>query len=219
MNIPNGKTSENGPSGRENISCGADRNLACSIASLLVPGLGQYFQERKFWAIPQFFLFVLVCILYGVCGKWIFVAHSLLVVFSILDAAFWSEGNIPKHLKLIGIVFLQLFLLTIIIVSFIGAAIPARETARRMQCQGHSCQLALAFHNYHDMYGSFPPAYTKDENGKILHGWRVLILPFIEERELYEKIRLNEPWDSEYNSQFHDIEIRTFHARPLRNEG
>ena len=29
--------------------------------------------------------------------------------------------------------------------------------------------------------------------------WRVAILPFIEEAELYQKFRLDEPWDSEHN--------------------
>jgi prepilin-type processing-associated H-X9-DG protein len=77
--------------------------------------------------------------------------------------------------------------------------------------------MTLAFHNYHDTHGSFPPAYTVDENGKPLHSWRVLILPFIEQSELYKKIRLNEPWDSEYNRQFHGIQIRTFQC-PTRRD-
>ena len=64
-------------------------------------------------------------------------------------------------------------------------------------------QILLAFHNYHDTTRAFPPAYTVDAEGKPLHSWRVQILPFIEEQELYNKIRHDEPWDSEYNSQFH----------------
>ncbi|GHT19484.1 hypothetical protein FACS1894189_8310 [Planctomycetales bacterium] len=91
----------------------------------------------------------------------------------------------------------------------IGAALllpaiqAAREAARRMQCSNHLRRIILAFHNYHDVQRAFPPLYTVDENGKPLHSWRVLILPYIEEVQLYEKIRLNEPWDSEYNKQFH----------------
>ncbi len=57
--------------------------------------------------------------------------------------------------------------------------------------------------SYHSEYHSFPPAYTTDENGKPLHSWRVLILPYLDEQHLYSQIRLDEPWDSEYNSQFH----------------
>jgi hypothetical protein len=43
-----------------------------------------------------------------------------------------------------------------------------------------------------------------DKKGKPLHSWRVLILPYIEQEALYNQIRLDEPWDSEHNRQFHD---------------
>lgn len=53
--------------------------------------------------------------------------------------------------------------------------------------------------------GKLPPAFTRDAEGKPLHSWRVLILPYLGEKEkaLYEQIRLDEPWDSEWNRQFH----------------
>ncbi len=57
------------------------------------------------------------------------------------------------------------------------------------------------------------PAYTVDAEGNPLHSWRTLILPYIEETSLYKKIRLDEPWDSEYNQQFHDIILRFYHCR------
>jgi hypothetical protein len=49
-----------------------------------------------------------------------------------------------------------------------------------------------------------PPTFSVDKNGKPLHSWRVLILPYLEHAALYDSIRINEPWDSEYNKQFHD---------------
>ena len=78
------------------------------------------------------------------------------------------------------------------------------EARRRMTCTSHVKNISLSLHNYHDVYHLLPPAYTTDEDGKPLHSWRVLILPFIEEQRLYDQIRLDEPWDSEYNKQFHD---------------
>jgi prepilin-type processing-associated H-X9-DG protein len=80
----------------------------------------------------------------------------------------------------------------------------AREAARRAQCANNLKQIVLAMHNYHDSRNAFPPLYTVDANGKPLHSWRVLILPFIEQAALYQAIRLDEPWDSEHNKQFHD---------------
>ena len=80
---------------------------------------------------------------------------------------------------------------------------PAKESARQTQCRNNIKQIGIALHSYHDYFKCLPPAYTVDENGKPLHSWRVVLLPFLEQQELYDKIRLDEPWDSEYNKQFH----------------
>jgi hypothetical protein len=75
----------------------------------------------------------------------------------------------------------------------------AREGARRMPCANNLKQIALALHNYHDVYKSFPPAYVADENGRPMHSWRVLILPFLEQQSLYDAYRFDEPWDGPNN--------------------
>ncbi|MCL2006214.1 MAG: DUF1559 domain-containing protein [Planctomycetaceae bacterium] len=77
--------------------------------------------------------------------------------------------------------------------------------AELASCAEKMGQLALAFHNHHDTYGKHPPLFTVDANGKPLHSWRVLILPYLgrSEAELYRQIRLDEPWNSAYNKQFH----------------
>lgn len=62
----------------------------------------------------------------------------------------------------------------------------------------------IAIHMYAAEHnGQLPPVYTTDKDGKPLHSWRVLLLPYLDEQLLYENIRLDEPWDSEYNKQFH----------------
>jgi hypothetical protein len=68
-------------------------------------------------------------------------------------------------------------------------------------------QVANALEAYRDHYGTLPPAFSTDEQGNTLHCWRVLILPFVDDPDtlsLYKQIRLEEPWDSEWNAQFHD---------------
>lgn len=47
--------------------------------------------------------------------------------------------------------------------------------------------------------GTFPRAAIVDKNGKPLLSWRVMILPYIDEQELYKQFRLDEPWDSPHN--------------------
>jgi RNA polymerase sigma factor (sigma-70 family) len=59
-------------------------------------------------------------------------------------------------------------------------------------------QILLACHNYHDANGHFP-ADVIGKDGKPLLSWRVLILPYIEEAALYQKFKLDEPWDSAHN--------------------
>jgi len=102
----------------------------------------------------------------------------------------------------VGVGVLMLFLLFLALL--LPAVFAAREAASRMMCANHEKQIGIAFHNYHDSYGALPPLYTVDEDGKPLHSWRVLILPFIEQQEMYRQIRLDEPWDSDHNRQFHD---------------
>lgn len=52
---------------------------------------------------------------------------------------------------------------------------------------------------YSKEHGRLPPAILRDAQGKPLHSWRVLILPYLEQEDLYRQFRLDEPWDSEHN--------------------
>ncbi|QDU60590.1 hypothetical protein Pan216_14370 [Planctomycetes bacterium Pan216] len=60
-------------------------------------------------------------------------------------------------------------------------------------------QLGIAMHNYHDVHKHFPPAAATSKEGKPLLSWRVLLLPYLGQKKLYEQFRLDEPWDSEHN--------------------
>ena len=89
--------------------------------------------------------------------------------------------------------------------------IPADALAR-MPCTENIQRIIIAIHTYHDAHGGWPPLYTVDTEGKPLHSWRMLLLPFVEEPELYDKIRWDEPWDSPHNSQFHDTAVSVYHC-------
>jgi hypothetical protein len=61
-------------------------------------------------------------------------------------------------------------------------------------------QLALAMHNYHSAKKHFPAsAAIRDAEGKPLFSWRVALLPWLEQRELYHQFHFDEPWDSPHN--------------------
>jgi hypothetical protein len=89
---------------------------------------------------------------------------------------------------------------------------------KRVQCQRNLKEILLAMHNYHDVHGKFPPAYSVDKDGKPLHSWRVHLLPYLENVALYKQIKLDEPWDSEHNKQFHDM-MPKFFACPANTKG
>jgi hypothetical protein len=50
-----------------------------------------------------------------------------------------------------------------------------------------------------DNNGKYPPPYTKSAQGSPLLSWRVLILPYIEQQNLFNKFNQNEPWDGPTN--------------------
>lgn len=77
----------------------------------------------------------------------------------------------------------------------------SRAPSLRTECISKVKQITLALQNYHDIYGTFAPAYIADENGRPMHSWRVLILPFLEQGKLYDQYDFNEPWDGPNNSK------------------
>jgi len=74
------------------------------------------------------------------------------------------------------------------------------EAAGREASANNLKQIGLAMHNYHDTNGNLPPAAIY-RDGKPLLSWRVAILPFLDQQALYDKFKLDEPWDSEHNKK------------------
>lgn len=95
-----------------------------------------------------------------------------------------------------------------------GLMLPAvqkvRAAAARATSQNNLKQIALAMHNYHDVYNAMPKAAICDKNGKPLLSWRVAILPFIEQDALYKQFKLDEPWDSENNKKLIPILVKVY---------
>lgn len=108
-----------------------------------------------------------------------------------------------------------------------GLLLPAvqkvREAAARTQAQNNLKQIGLALHNYESVYGRLPTyaIYSKDGKTPLL-SWRVAILPFIEQEQLYRRFKLDEPWDSEHNKQLIPLMPKIYlipNARPTNDSG
>ncbi|MDG1873824.1 MAG: DUF1559 domain-containing protein [Mariniblastus sp.] len=75
-------------------------------------------------------------------------------------------------------------------------------------------QTSLAFHNYVSAHRAFVPRAIKDADGRPLLSGRVALLPFVEQSLLYDQLRMDEPWDSEHNSQFTSLVVPSFGVSP-----
>ena len=117
---------------------------------------------------------------------------------------------------------IRLLVAYVILAGFVALTLPipgaAREAARRSQCHNSMKSLSLALNNYHDTYGSFPPAYVADDKGRPIHSWRVLILPFVGESQLYNRYRFEEPWNSPHNMKLVSMRPSVFRCPSENSE-
>lgn len=72
--------------------------------------------------------------------------------------------------------------------------------------------IAFGLDNYVDEHGALPPAYTVDEDGKPLHSWRTLILPYMEMDygALADKIDLTKPWNDPANKEARETAVHIY---------
>ena len=98
-----------------------------------------------------------------------------------------------------GFTLIELLVVIAIIAILIALLLPAvqqaREAARRTQCKNHLKQIGLALHNYHDAMLVFPFGGTVggdivalDNTGNNGFGWRVFILPYVDQAPLYNQL-------------------------------
>src|SRR6476659_6069087 len=95
-----------------------------------------------------------------------------------------------------GFTLVELLVVIAIIGVLVALLLPAvqqaRESARRTQCLNHLKQMALAVQNYSDTHTVLPPGHIipRDRKGadghKTIAPWQVLILPYVEQKALFD---------------------------------
>lgn len=123
--------------------------------------------------------------------------------------------------KVRGFTLIELLVVIAIIAILIALLLPAvqqaREAARRTQCKNNMKQLGLAFHNYHDVYLSFPPASTIAGVGNNMDrndawGWPLRILPYLDQTNLYNQIGVGETLTTPHTAMSNVIDYTTANA-------
>ena len=95
----------------------------------------------------------------------------------------------------------------LVVVMIFPALVPlasARNAALRNDCLSNLKQICLALHNYESATGAFPPPFIADADGRPMHSWRVLILPYWGHQALYDQYDFDEPWDGPNNKKLWD---------------
>jgi prepilin-type processing-associated H-X9-DG protein len=111
--------------------------------------------------------------------------------------AIWSSARRGFPVRP-GIFFLLSILFAVLSLPLL--VIKGHSAARRVQCDNNLRQIGEALKSYHQKYGSFPPAYVADANGKPLYSWRAIIFAEMGRTDLLQRLQPNEPWNGPKNS-------------------
>ena len=98
----------------------------------------------------------------------------------------------------------------ILVALLVPAIQSARAAAKRAHSMNNLRQIGIALHNYHDQFRTFPPAVVTDASGKPLYSGRVLLLPFLDQQNLYDAFDLTQPWDSPRNQPHSETALAIF---------
>ena len=100
--------------------------------------------------------------------------------------------------------------IAVVIALLLPAYRSVRPAAHRAGCANNLKQIARALQNYEQDYEVLPPAYTVDANGRPLHSWRTLILPYLDQQSLYQSIDLSKPWNDPANAKAFQTVVTEF---------
>src|SRR5215212_11866209 len=113
-----------------------------------------------------------------------------------------NRTSLPRRAFTLIELLVVIAIIAILIALLVPAVQKVREAASRTRCQNNLKQMGLAFHSHHDMHKVFPSGGRHwSETARIMNGpgspatwqkqswgWAYQILPFIEQKELWQDV-------------------------------
>jgi hypothetical protein len=111
-----------------------------------------------------------------------------------------SDGRLKgRELAVAGLITAGLGTLVVVPLAVILPAVQkVREAANRAKATSNLRQITVALRNYEGQMGHLPAAVLQDPDGQP-YSWRVAILPWLEQEDLFTQYNRREPWDSPAN--------------------
>ncbi len=124
---------------------------------------------------------------------------------SIIDDNF-SRRSFRNFLTTVGIVIL-------VVVVGIGILLWRQNEKKKTASVEANCQaISQAIVRYVKAYGIPPGSAAHTENGVPLLSWRFSLLPFLNQKALYDKFDLKSSWDSDINLPLSEIVVPSFQS-------
>jgi Protein of unknown function (DUF1559) len=101
------------------------------------------------------------------------------------------------------------------VATYMTVYLRTQERAQRNASAEFLTAIDAGMRHFYMKHEHFPPAAIRDPAGRPLLSWRVAVLPILGQQELYDRFRLDEPWDSAHNHALL-AEMPWFYAAPHR---
>lgn len=142
------------------------------------------------------------------CGQWVTVERPV----ARRRASELSEAPTPTAVRLL-LGLLAAFAIFVLLTGWLflqyhNRRPPGSPSTAHVTCSRNLSRIGLALQAYHDTYSCYPPAVTYDAQGREMHSWRVLLLPFLADGTLdalYSSYHMDKPWDAPENLELSKV--------------